>query len=72
MQFVIAAALVLSLIAPAVAQQVPRPTSDQVVQQILENEARGYRQTIGQLAIQVNDLTAKIEELKKKCGDSCK
>jgi hypothetical protein len=47
--------------------------------QILENEARSYRATIGQLALQLNDLTAKADALgkergalKTKCGDPCK
>jgi outer membrane murein-binding lipoprotein Lpp len=79
MQYLIAAVLALSLTLPAAAQQpIPHPTADQVTVQILENEARSYRATIGQLAVQVNDLTAKADalgkerdELKAKCGKPC-
>lgn len=78
MQFVIGLMAVLFLTLPSAAQQIPHPTADQVAVQILENEARSYRQTIGQLAVQVNDLTARVEavtkerdELKAKCGASC-
>lgn len=71
MQYLIAFALVLVLTLPAAAQQVPHPTADQVSIQILENEARGYRETIGRLAVQVNDLTDAVAALKTKCGKAC-
>ena len=71
---------IAATVSPAFAQQpAPHPTADQVTVQILENEARSYRATIGQLAVQVNDLTAKADALTKerdalktKCGDPCK
>lgn len=60
----------LALAAPASAQQ-QHPTADQVQIQVLENEGHSYRLTIGQLAVQVNDLTAQIAALKAKCGKPC-
>lgn len=49
----------------------PRPTSEQINIQILENEAKQYRQTIGQLVVQINELSAEISTLKSKCGKTC-
>jgi hypothetical protein len=37
----------------------------------LENDASRYRQTIGSLAVRVNDLTDQITALKAKCGKPC-
>lgn len=71
MQFVIAAVITLALVLPAAAQQLPHPTADQVNIQILENEARQYRDTIGKLAVQVNDLNAQVAALKARCGKPC-
>lgn len=73
MQFVIGIVLSVLFVLPAIAQQqIPHPTAEQVNIQILENEATRYRATISQLAVQVNDLTAKLDALKAKCGDLCK
>lgn len=60
----------LAVAFPASAQQ-QRPTADQVQIQILENEGRNLRATVGQLAVQVNDLTAQVADLKAKCGKAC-
>jgi outer membrane murein-binding lipoprotein Lpp len=78
MRFWFALSLAIVAASPVSAQQASRPTADQVTVQILENEARSYRATIGQLAVQVNELTAKADalgkerdELKAKCGKPC-
>lgn len=74
MRYLPAFALVLAagLSMPALAQQpTPRPTADMVTIQILETEARNYRATIGQLAVQINELTAERDALKTKCGKAC-
>jgi biopolymer transport protein ExbD len=63
--------------APQPAQQ-QRPTADQINIQLLEREAASYRQTIGQLVVDANALTDRINALTKerdellvKCGSAC-
>ena len=58
---------IAATVSPVLAQQpASHLTADQVQIQVLENEARSYRATIGQLAVQVNDLTAKADALGKE------
>lgn len=71
MRFLLIAAMLLICSGAAYSQQA-HPTADQVTVQLLETEARNYRATIAQLAIQVNDLTAQVADLKAKCGKACK
>ena len=55
----------LFLVSPAFAQT--PMTAQQITDQIMENEIRGYRQQLGQFAEQINKLTAERDELKKSC-----
>ena len=57
--------LTVVLAVPAFAQA--PMTAQQITDQIMENEIRGYRQQVGQFAEQINKLTAERDELKKSC-----
>jgi hypothetical protein len=55
------------LVTPAVAQQQQqKPNAAQVVDQIMENELRNYRQHIGTLVEQINKCTDERAELQKQ------